>query len=87
MEKVKALCPDGLDIVIEMSGNVNFNNDLNALKKKKGRVVLIGSKGTVEINPSIILLKEISITGVFLFESDEVLFIAFFKNENQRFLR
>ena len=78
MEKVKALCPDGLDIVIEMSGNVNFNNDMNALKKKKGRVVLIGSKGTVQINPSIILFKEISITGVFLFESDEVLFIAVF---------
>lgn len=72
MEKVVALCPNGIDLVIEMSGNVNFNSGLFGLKKK-GRIVLIGSKGTVEINPSIILVKEISIMGVFLFESEEVL--------------
>jgi NADPH2:quinone reductase len=71
MEKIRAFCPDGIDLVIEMTGHVNFNNDLSILKKK-GRLVLIGSKGTVQINPSIILVKEISISGVFLFESDEV---------------
>jgi len=72
MEKIKALCPDGLELVLEMLANVNLDNDLNILKWKKGRVVVIGNRGTIEINPRMLMAKETSITGVTLFTSDEV---------------
>ncbi|MEJ7710368.1 MAG: zinc-binding dehydrogenase [Pyrinomonadaceae bacterium] len=38
----------GVDIVLEMLANVNLDKDLNVLAKN-GRVVVIGSRGTVEI--------------------------------------
>lgn len=41
MEKIKALFPDGIDIILEMLANVNLNNDLQILKFKKGRVGVI----------------------------------------------
>jgi NADPH:quinone reductase len=41
MDKIKDLCPEGVDIVLEMLANVNLNNDLQILKWKKGRVVVI----------------------------------------------
>ena len=71
MEKIKALYPDGLELVLEMLANVNLDNDLNVLKWKKGRVVVIGNRGTIEINPRMLMAKETSITGVTLFTSDE----------------
>jgi len=40
MEKIKALFPDGLELVLEMLANVNLNNDLQILRWKKGRVVV-----------------------------------------------
>lgn len=71
MEKIKELFPDGLDIVLEMLANVNLNNDLQILKWKKGRVVVIGNRGTIEINPRLLMAKETSVTGVTLFTSDQ----------------
>jgi NADPH:quinone reductase len=41
MDKIKELCPDGVDIVLEMLANVNLNNDLQIIRFKKGRVVVI----------------------------------------------
>jgi NADPH:quinone reductase len=41
MDKIKEICPDGVDIVLEMLANVNLNNDLQILRWKKGRVVVI----------------------------------------------
>jgi NADPH2:quinone reductase len=72
MEKIKDLFPDGLDMIIEMLANVNLNNDLQLLRWKKGRVVVIGNRGTIEVNPRLLMAKETTVTGVTLFTSDEV---------------
>ena len=40
MEKMKAICPDGIELILEMLANVNLNNDLQILRWKKGRVVV-----------------------------------------------
>jgi len=40
----------GVDLILEMLANKNLGKDLTVLAKK-GRVVVIGSRGTIEINP------------------------------------
>lgn len=71
MEKIKELFPDGLELILEMLANVNLNNDLQILRWKKGRVVVIGNRGTIDVNPRLLMAKETSVTGVTLFTSDE----------------
>lgn len=71
MEKIKQLIPEGIDIVLEMLANVNLNNDLQILRYKRGRVVVIGNRGTVDINPRLLMAKETYVTGVTLFSADE----------------
>ena len=55
-----------------MLANVNLNADLQLLKACVGRVVVIGNRGTVDINPRLLMAKETSICGVTLFSSSEV---------------
>lgn len=52
----------GVDILLEMLANVNLGNDLPIIAKH-GRVVIIGSRGTVEINPRDAMAKEVAILG------------------------
>lgn len=56
----------GIHIVLEMLANVNLGNDLKWLAKG-GRVVVIGSRGEVNINPRDLMLKDASIRGMSLF--------------------
>ncbi|CAF1316800.1 unnamed protein product [Rotaria sp. Silwood1] len=62
---------EGVDLIIEMLANVNLNNDLQLLRSKVGRVVIVGNRGTVDINPRLLMAKETSIYGVILFGSSE----------------
>jgi NADPH2:quinone reductase len=55
----------GVDVLLEMLANVNLGHDLK-LVARRGRIVVIGSRGTVEINPREIMLREASIFGVYL---------------------
>lgn len=55
----------GLDVVLEMLANVNLGNDLTALAPW-GRVVVIGSRGPVEINPRDTMGRNASILGMSL---------------------
>jgi len=66
----------GVDVVLEMLANVNLARDL-AVLGKTGRVVVIGNRGTIEINPREIMRREASVTGVFLLNAtpDELLSI------------
>ncbi len=48
-----------------MLANVNLGHDLKLLARR-GRIVVIGSRGNVEINPREIMLREASILGVYL---------------------
>jgi NADPH2:quinone reductase len=56
----------GVDVVIEMLANVNLDKDLNVLAKR-GRVVVVGSRGRVEIDPRGTMRNEADIRGVMLF--------------------
>lgn len=55
-----------------MLANLNLNNDLNLLKPHTGRVVVVGNRGTVEINPRLMMIKETTVCGVILSQSSDV---------------
>ncbi len=56
----------GVDIIIEMLSNVNLGKDLEVLARN-GRVVVVGSRGTVEINPRELMVRDAEIRGMMLF--------------------
>jgi NADPH:quinone reductase len=58
----------GVDVILEMLANVNLDRDLGVLAKG-GRVVVIGSRGTVEINPRQAMTRDASILGMTLFNT------------------
>ena len=55
----------GYDIILEMLANVNLGRDLPVLAAN-GRVVVIGNRGTVEINPRDAMGRDAAILGVAL---------------------
>jgi len=55
----------GVDIVLEMLANVNLGYDL-AMLARSGRVVVIGSRGPVEINPRDAMARDAAILGMIL---------------------
>jgi NADPH2:quinone reductase len=60
----------GVDLILEMLANVNLGKDL-ALLARFGRVVVIGSRGKVEINPRDTMSRDASIHGMTLFNATE----------------
>ncbi|XP_030310936.1 quinone oxidoreductase [Calypte anna] len=61
---------EGVDVIIEMLSNINLATDLQLLSYG-GRVMVVGCRGPVEINPRDTMSKESSITGVSLFLATE----------------
>ncbi|KAG8437175.1 hypothetical protein GDO86_008029 [Hymenochirus boettgeri] len=59
---------EGINIILEMLSNVNLSHDLKLLSSG-GRVIIIGCRGPVEINPRDTMAKELSIIGVALASS------------------
>lgn len=67
LEDLKSLTGGkGVDIILEMAAQVNLGKDLGQLTPR-GRVVVIGSRGPVEINPRDIMGRDASIMGMTLF--------------------
>lgn len=58
----------GVDIVLEMLANVNLDHDLRMLATK-GRVIVIGNRGTIEIDPRQTMGKDTDIRGMVLFNT------------------
>jgi len=56
----------GVDLILEMLANKNLAADLTVLARK-GRVVVVGSRGSIEINPRDAMGKDASIHGMTLF--------------------
>ncbi|XP_061653057.1 quinone oxidoreductase [Phyllopteryx taeniolatus] len=56
----------GVDVIVEMLSNVNLNKDLQMMAFG-GRVAVVGSRGSIELNPRDTMAKETSIIGVALF--------------------
>ena len=62
---MKATGGHGVDVIVELLANVNLGKDLTILAKN-GRVVIIGSRGPVEINPRDIMQREADVRGMIL---------------------
>jgi len=60
----------GVDIVLEMLANMNLGKDLKALAHG-GRVVVIGSRGPVVIDPRDTMVRDAAILGMLLFNASE----------------
>jgi NADPH2:quinone reductase len=60
----------GVDVIIEMLANVNLARDLKILTQR-GRVAIVGSRGTVEIDPRDTMTRNASILGMTLFNATE----------------
>ena len=58
----------GVDVILEMLANVNLDKDLGVLAKG-GRVVVIGSRGAVEINPRTAMTRDAAVLGMSLFNA------------------
>jgi NADPH2:quinone reductase len=58
----------GMDVVLEMLANVNLDHDLDLLAPK-GRVVVIGNRGRIEIDPRKTMAKDAEIRGMTLFNA------------------
>ena len=55
----------GPNLILEMLANVNLENDLERVAKY-GRVVIIGCRGEISINPRVAMMKELDIKGIAL---------------------
>ncbi len=66
VEQIKEDVPGGFNLILEMLANVNLEADLDLLTAK-GRVVIIGSRGKIEIDPRATMGKETEIRGLALF--------------------
>lgn len=60
----------GVDVILEMLANVNLAKDLGVLAKY-GRVVVIGSRGKIEIDPRAAMTRDLSILGMTLFNTSD----------------
>jgi NADPH2:quinone reductase len=64
---------EGVDVILEMLANVNLGKDLRLLAKH-GRVIVIGSRGNIEITPRELMKRDADIRAMTLFNaSDEEL--------------
>lgn len=59
----------GVDVVLEMLANVNLDRDLDLIGMR-GRVVVIGSRGQIQIDPRKSMGKDGAILGMTLFNAD-----------------
>lgn len=58
----------GFDLILEMAAHVNLALDLRVVAKR-GSVVIIGSRGGVEIDPRDVMSREAEIRGMTLFQT------------------
>jgi NADPH2:quinone reductase len=58
----------GFDVIIEMAAKINLAKDLTVLAKR-GRVVVVGSRGPIEINPRDLMQRDAQILAMLLFNA------------------
>ncbi len=69
LDEVKALTKgNGPEIILEMLANVNLAADLD-LVAKYGRIIIIGNRGEITINPRMTMMKELDVRGLALFNA------------------
>ncbi len=71
LDEIKSLAGGkGVSVILEMLANVNLGKDLGLLAPR-GRVVVIGSRGPVEIDPRMTMNGNLSILGMSLMNATE----------------
>ena len=71
LDEVKALTGGkGPDVILEMLANVNLLKDLGVVAQN-GRVVIIGSRGPIEIDPRLTMQRNSNILGLSLMNATE----------------
>lgn len=71
LDEVKALTDGkGPDVILEMLANVNLLKDLGVVAQN-GRVVIIGSRGPIEIDPRLTMQRNSNILGLSLMNATE----------------
>ena len=60
----------GPDVILEMLANKNLGKDLQMVAMN-GKVIVIGSRGTVEVNPRDAMMREATVKGLMLFNATE----------------
>jgi len=69
LTKIPALAGGrGPDVILEMLANVNLDHDLDILALR-GRVMVIGNRGRVEIDPRKMMGKDATVLGMTLFNT------------------
>jgi NADPH2:quinone reductase len=69
-EIIKATGGRGVDVILEMLANVNLSTDLKLLALN-GRVIIIGNRGEITINPRDFMLRRASAHGFTLWAATE----------------
>jgi NADPH2:quinone reductase len=60
----------GADVILEMLANQNLGKDLQ-LVAAGGKVIIVGSRGPVEVNPRDAMMREATVKGLMLFNATE----------------
>ncbi len=66
LKSIADVSQGGVDVILEMLANENLVRDFDALAKF-GRIVIIGSRGSLEFDPRLAMTKEATIKGMSLF--------------------
>ncbi len=69
-DEVRAATPGGrgVDLILEMAAHVNLGHDLELLAPR-GRVVVIGSRGDVEVTPRLAMARDAAVLGMALWNA------------------
>jgi NADPH2:quinone reductase len=74
-DEILKISDGGVDLILEMLANANLGKDLTLLRRN-GRVVVIGSRGRVEIDPRDTMAREADIRGMILGGASETEYAA-----------
>jgi NADPH2:quinone reductase len=69
-EIMRATNGRGVDVIVEMAAHINLDRDLTLLAKG-GRVVVVGNRGRVEIDPRQAMGRDAAILGLMLFNTSD----------------
>lgn len=70
-DDVRAACPgDGPDLILEMLANVNLAADME-IAAQRARIIVIGNRGEIQINPRMAMMKELDIRGIMLWNASQ----------------
>ena len=70
---------NGPDLILEMLANVNLAADMQ-IAALHGRIVIIGNRGEIEINPRMAMAKELDIRGIMLWNVSQEQLSAIMKD-------